>query len=91
VQLNHLLDEGAITVGSEGRFGIDFDRIHAGYEGIARRLLTIEATGDSAGAEALLAGMGNLPSPVVDALGRIADVPVDVRPRYTVLEEMEAW
>lgn len=91
VQLNHLLDEGAITVGAEGRFGIDFAAIHDAYESIARRFLTIEATGDVAGAEALLAEMGELPPPVVDALGRIADVPVDIRPRYTVLEEMQAW
>jgi hypothetical protein len=91
VQLNQLLDEGAIPVGAEGRFGIDFDAIHDAYEGIARRLLTIEATGDVAGAEALLAEEGDLPPAVVDALGRIADVPVDIRPRYPVLEAMEAW
>ena len=91
VQLNHLLEEGAVTVGAEGRFGIAFDRIHGAYEGIARRLLTIEATGDVTGAEALLAEMGDLPPPVVEALGRLADVPVDIRPHYTVLDAMEGW
>lgn len=91
VQLNHLLDEGAVTVEAGGRFGIDFAKIHDAYEGIARRFLTIEATGDVAGAEGLLADMGDLPPRVVAALGRIADVPVDIRPRYTVLGEMEEW
>ena len=91
VQLNHLLEEGAIEVGADGRFGIAFDTIHGAYEGIARRLLTIEATGDVAGAEGLLAQMGDLPPVVVDALSRIADVPVDIRLRYTVVEAMEDW
>lgn len=91
VQLNHLLDEGAITVGEDGRFGIDFTKIHAAYEEVARQLLTIEATGDVAGAEALLAEKGALPQAVADAIPRIADVPVDIRPRYTVIEAMEGW
>ena len=91
VQLNHLLDTGAIAVGTEGRFGIDFGKIHAGYESLARQLLTIEATGDVAGAEGLLAEKGTLPPPVEDAIGRLADVPVDIRPRYTVIEAMREW
>jgi hypothetical protein len=91
VQLNHLLDEGAVTVGGDGRFGIDFEKIHGGYESLARRLLTIEATGDVAGAEGLLAEKGTLPPAVDDAIERIADVPVDIRPHYTVIEAMEEW
>lgn len=91
VQLSHLLDRGAIAVGADGRFGIDFGKIHEAYESLARQLLTIEATGDVAGAEGLLAEKGTLPPAVDDAIGRIADVPVDIRPHYTVIEAMGEW
>ncbi|HET6617496.1 MAG TPA: peptidase [Gemmatimonadota bacterium] len=91
VQLNHLLDAGAISVGQDGRFGIDFERIHDGYESLARDLLTIEATGDVAGAEALLAAQGDLPATATMAIGRLADVPVDIRPVYPVVEAMRDW
>jgi hypothetical protein len=91
VQLNHLLDAGAITVGGDGRFGIDFERIHAGFESLARQLLTIEATGDVAGAEALLAAMGELPEAATAAIARLSDVPVDIRPSYPVVEAMREW
>jgi hypothetical protein len=91
VQLNHLLDQGAITETGEGLFGIDFGKVHGGYESLARQLLTIEATGDVAGAESLLVEKGTLPPAVEAAIGRTADVPVDIRPHYTVIEAMKEW
>jgi len=91
VQLNHLLEEGAMTVGGDGRFGIDFEKIHSGYESLARQLLTIEATGDVAGAETLLAAKGNLPDAATAAIARLSDVPVDIRPLYPVVEAMREW
>jgi len=91
VQLNHLLDAGAITVGGDGRFGIDFEKIHAGYESLARQLLTIEATGDAAGAESLLATKGALPEVATTAIAKLADVPVDIRPIYPVVDAMKEW
>ncbi|HYO45908.1 MAG TPA: peptidase [Gemmatimonadota bacterium] len=91
VQLNHLLEASAITVGADGRFGIDFAKIHAGFESLARQLLTIEATGDVAGAQALLAAKGELPEAATAALARLSDVPVDIRPSYPVVKAMREW
>jgi hypothetical protein len=91
VQLNHLLEAGAITVGQADRFGIDFERIHGGYESLARQLLTIEATGDVAGAEALLESKGGLPEAAAAAIEKLSDVPVDIRPLYPVVEAMREW
>lgn len=91
VQLNHLLEAGAITVGGDSRFGIDFEKIHAGYESLARQLLTIEATGDLAGAEALLGEKGELPEAAAAAIAKLSDVPVDIRPSYPVVEAMREW
>jgi hypothetical protein len=91
VELHAFLDAGAITVGEDGRFGIDLARIRPAYADLARTLMTLEATGDQAAAEELLASKGTLPPAVEAAIGRLGDVPVDIRPRYTVLEKMEGW
>lgn len=91
VQMNALLDAGALAVDGDGRFGIDFGTIHAAYRDLATRLLTLEATGDAEGAATLLEEMGSLPPAGAAALERLEDVPVDIRPIYTVEEAMEGW
>ena len=91
VQLRHLMEAGAITPGTDSRFGIDFGRIHAAYEELARTFLTIQATGDAAGAETLLAESGGLPPAAAAPIARLADVPVDIRPIYPVVEAMREW
>jgi hypothetical protein len=91
VQLHAFLDAGAITVGGDGRFGIDFTKIHDAYADLARTFMTLQATGDKAGAERLLAEKGSLPAAAEPAIARLTDVPVDIRPVYTVEEKMGAW
>ncbi|MBW3660606.1 MAG: peptidase [Gemmatimonadetes bacterium] len=91
VQMNALLDAGALAVDEGGRFAIDFSRIPGAYRDLASRLLAIEATGDAEAARALLEAMGSLPEAGEAALGRLDDVPVDIRPIYTVEETMEGW
>jgi hypothetical protein len=91
VQFQGLLDAGAITNGGDGRFGIEFSRIRDAYRDLARTLLVIEATGDRAGAERLLADRGALPERVEAAIARLGDVPVDIRPKYTIAGKMVGW
>lgn len=91
IQMNTLLDAGALTVGPDGRLDIDFEEIHGAYRDLATRLLTIEATGDAEAAAELLATMGSLPEAGEAALERLDDVPVDIRPTYAVEEMLEGW
>ena len=91
VQLHAFLGAGAITVGEDGRAGIDFARIRGAYADLARTFMTLQATGDRAGAERLLAEKGSLPAAVEPAIARLTDVPVDIRPVYAVEEKMGEW
>ena len=91
MQLDRLFDAGAITPGPDGRIGIDFARIEPAYEELARQLLTIEATGDTAAAEALLAESGDLSDESAALVARLADVPVDIRPIFPVVRMMSEW
>jgi hypothetical protein len=91
VQLDRLLGEGAVVATNDGRFAVEIDRVRPVFSELAGELLTLEATGDAAGAERLLAERGELGPAVRSALDRLTDVPVDINPRYAVLDRMRAW
>ena len=91
LQLAQLLDAGAITRNEDGRFGIDFEKVRPAFTDLGGTLMVLEATGDAAGTERLLAERGVLPAEVEPALEALVDVPVDIRPRYTVVDKMRSW
>ena len=88
VQLNHLSRPARKRRGDGG-----FGRLREilPIQSLARQLLTIEATGDVAGAEALLGAKGELPEAATAAIAKLSDVPVDIRPSYPVVEAMKEW
>ena len=51
-------------------------------ESLTRELMTIQANGDYAAAQALLKKLVELRPPVKAILDRLADVPVDIEPRF---------
>jgi hypothetical protein len=91
VQLDRLLEEGAVIATADGRFDVELERVRPVFVDLGRELLTLEATGDAKGASRLLAERGELGPAVRSALERLADVPVDIRPRYAVLARIEEW
>ena len=86
IQLNTFLDTGAVTVGADGRFAVDHGRIREAVEGLTRRLMTIQARGDYDEAVRVLKTLGVVRPEVQRVLDRLGDVPVDIRPRYTITE-----
>ena len=90
VQLNTFLDEGAVTVGPDGRFSVDHRRIRGAVEGLTRRLLTIQAEGDYEAAQAVLTTLGVVRPDVQRVLDRLAGIPIDIRPNYLTAAELGA-
>ena len=90
IQLNTFLDAGAVTVDAEGRFAVDHGRIRDAVEGLARRLMTIQAHGDYDAAVDVLETLGVVRPEVQRVLDRLGDVPVDIRPRYVTAEALAA-
>ena len=90
LQLNWLLDQGAVTVAGDGRFGIDGARARVALEALAREILTLQAAGNRDGARELLARMGVLRPPVERVLDRLAAIPVDIAPRFVTADELTA-
>jgi hypothetical protein len=82
VQLNYLLDQGAVTVNADGTFAVVEDRIREAVAALTRDLMTMQATGDYAAAQELLTTLGVLRPEVQRVLDRLADVPVDIEPNF---------
>jgi len=91
LQLDRLLEEGAVVATADGRFDLKVERVRPVFADLGRELLMLEATGDAEAAVRLLAERGELVPVVRSALERLADVPVDIRPRYAVLDRIEEW
>ncbi|MDI7267593.1 MAG: peptidase [Myxococcota bacterium] len=84
VQVNFLLEKGAIRVGPDGRFAPVPERFHDAVRELASALLMLQALGDHDGAKAFLDKYGkNVPPgmpPLIESLG--AGIPVDIDPIY---------
>jgi hypothetical protein len=88
LQLNWLLDAGAVTVRPDGTFAIDARRTRAAVEALTRELMTIQGRGDAAAARALLDRLGVIRPQVQRVLDRLGAVPVDIAPRFVTAEAL---
>ncbi|MCB9557806.1 MAG: peptidase [Deltaproteobacteria bacterium] len=66
-------------------------RFFRGVRDLARELLMVQAKGDYAAAKALLDKYGKPSAEMTAALSKLSDVPVDILPRYAILEKMRGW
>jgi len=88
VQINYLLDKGAVAARPDGRFAIDFAKTKQAVRDLDHDLLTLEAIGDYAGAQRLLERMGVIRPEVRRVLDRLADIPVDIEPLYVTAQQL---
>jgi hypothetical protein len=93
VQLNYLLDQGGVVVRPDGRVAVDTNKIREGVVGLAHDIMTIQAEGNYEKAKALGDRLGVVRPAVRRLLDQLADVPVDIEPRYTTAEQLltERW
>jgi hypothetical protein len=80
LQFNYLTDKGAFVAGSDGTFTVDFTKVKAAVRDLVHDLLTIEATGDYAGAKKMLDELGVLRPAMENALAKLTDLPTDIEP-----------
>ncbi|MCU0977187.1 MAG: hypothetical protein MUC71_12900 [Steroidobacteraceae bacterium] len=82
LQVNYYLDAGAFRVGQDGGFSVDLAKARKATESLTRELMTLQATGDYEGTQALFARMIVIRPEVQAVLDRLDGVPVDIRPRF---------
>ncbi len=88
VQLNYLLDQGGFVVRPDGTFAVDENKIKDGVIGLTQEIMTIQAEGSYEKAKALGDRLGNVRPPVQRLLDRLAEVPVDIEPRFVTAEQL---
>jgi hypothetical protein len=87
LQLNRYLDAGAVVV-KNGVFTVDEAKFKPAVIALTHDLLMLEATGDAAGARALLAKMAVVRPEVAAVLAKLNKVPVDIAPRFVTAEQL---
>ena len=90
IQLNYLLDQGGFSIRPDGTFAVNRDKIKEGIAGLTRDIMTMQAEGDYAKAKALGDRLGVVRAPVKAALDKLANVPVDIEPRFVAAERLLA-
>lgn len=88
IQLNYLLDRGAFTVSADGTFAVDSTKIREAVSALTRDIMTLQAEGSYAQAKALIDTLGTIRPQTKVILDRLADVPVDIEPRFSTAIEL---
>ena len=87
-QFNYLLEKGALQIDGEGRFRAVSEKFPAGIRDLLHDMLMLQANGDYAGTETFLDTYGVATEALETAVGRLDDVPVDIRPIYSQADEL---
>jgi hypothetical protein len=82
VQFNYFLDQGAFVAHADGTFSVDMSKIKDAVASLDREFLTLEATGDYAGAKKLIGAMMVIRPEVRKALERLKSLPTDIEPVF---------
>jgi hypothetical protein len=85
MEFNYLSEQGAIAFAG-GRYHVDYAKMPAAIERLARELLEQEATGDRARTEAWFSKYDRMPQALTTVLAAAADVPIDVDPIFSFAE-----
>ena len=92
MQFGWAWERGAILFNEEfGGFAMDYDAYVEANRGLAAEILRIQAEGDYEAAGALRQRFGAVRPEMADLLPRLDDVPVDIRPVYTIVDRMAGW
>jgi hypothetical protein len=88
LQLNYLLDQGAVIRNADGTFKVDLPKAKKATAGLTREIMTIQAHGDYAAAQAMVKRMVVIRPEVQQAIDRTSAVPIDIEPRFVTAEEL---
>ncbi|MDP9268673.1 MAG: hypothetical protein M3P27_10185 [Acidobacteriota bacterium] len=88
IQFNYLLGKGAIVVGKNGPFALDWGKVKSAFRDLDHDLLTLEATGDYAGAKALLGSKAVVGPELERALAKLAAIPTDIEPIFVTAKKL---
>src|SRR5207302_9985188 len=90
IQMNWFLDKGGFVVKPDGTFAVDFSKIKEAVSSLDHEFLTLEATGDYAGAKKLITEKATLAASVKKAIDGLTALPTDIEPHFVTAEMLTA-
>ena len=88
LQLNHLLDSGAVRLTNDGQFELNLSKTKSAVKQLTRDIMTLQARGDYAGVKQLFEQRVVIRPEVQRVIEKLASVPVDIAPRFVTAEEL---
>jgi len=88
IQLNYLLDFGAIRFNTDGIISLDVEKMQAGVQALTRDIMQLQAEGSYAKAKDLIDRLGIIRPEVQKVLDRLEHIPVDIEPIFTTAEQL---
>jgi hypothetical protein len=83
VQLNYFIDAGAFKPRQDGTFTVDNAKIGDAVTALTRDIMTLQAEGSYTKAKDLIDRLGIVRPEVQKVLDNLANVPVDIEPKFT--------
>jgi hypothetical protein len=90
LQLNAMLDAGAVVVAKDGTFSVDPAKAKQVARDLTAELMNVQAAGDAAKAAEMLRTRGAVRPEVKAAIARLTKVPVDIEPRFVTADKLLA-
>jgi Peptidase family M49 len=90
LQLNTLLDAGAVRVAKDGTFSVDPAKVKQAVRDLTAEIMNVQAAGDGAKAAELLRARGAIRPEVKAIIDRLTKVPVDIEPRFVTADKLLA-
>ncbi len=83
VQINYHLKKGSVSYDAKTKtFSVDSNKLESSIKDLVHDLVMLQHKGDKAAAKAMLDQYGVMSGPMQGALGKLGDLPVDLRPTY---------
>jgi hypothetical protein len=88
LQINTLLDAGAVRVAKDGTFSVEPAKIKEAVRALTAEIMNVQAAGDGAKAAEMLRSARRVRPEVKAVLDRLTKVPVDIDPRFVTAEKL---
>lgn len=88
IQLNYLLDFGALTVNRDGTLAINPGKIRDGVIALTREFMTLQAEGNYTKAKDMITKLGIVRPEIRRVLDKLTNIPVDIEPHFVTAEAL---
>jgi hypothetical protein len=88
IQLNYLLDYGALTVNRDGTLAVNPAKVKEGVIALTREIMTMQAEGGYTKAKDMITKLGVVRPEIQRVLDKLTAIPVDIEPNFVTAAKL---